>query len=488
MVAHPDLQFGALAVKSGFASSSEIELALDAQRETPAFEQETHLRLGEILKEMGTLTSAQVDSLLETQSRLRAGEPSAEAPAPEAADGAIAFKELPAPVLVQESGPPLLVNNEPLTGARILKPGDRLKAGDLCFTVSGEALEIHPAAASASAAAPEASAEGSRTASAPAGAPLPAPPGAADAAPPAGAPESAAPSSGVPGTSSGSPGIWAKIRPPLRAIDEFVARIPPALHTQRKYVLAGAAFAWLTLLLPWRIASNGNTVLGIQGPGWLSALLTLVPVAFTLFTHPGDPFTPTERIVSSTAAGLGLLVALLKFALPPAYATGRGIGLMLTFPALAGVLLACAIARAGGGSASGEAPTLGMRLWNRLREAAGSISGRRARELTQALDERDQLLRKLGEAALEKHPEHPLAAPARQAREAFEKAAREPGPAGGPPSAVRAQAAQKAADAKARRALGKLAQKVLEDGLPLAGQETLIAQWREAEARVKKLS
>lgn len=500
MVAHSDLQFGALAVKSGFASSSEIELALNAQREAPTIEEETRMKLGQILQEMGTLTSGQVDALLETQSRLRASEPPpAELrPAPEVTP-ALAFKELPTPVLVQESGPPIQVNHEPLTAARILRPGDRVKAGDVWFRVLGEALELQPApAATPAAASPEPApiplietVPGSETqASAPdSRETLPIPPGPAAEAPSAAPPVPASSPPAVPSSVSRGPAaVWAKIRPVFIALDQQVGRIPPALHTQRKYVLAGAAVAWITLLLPWRIASNGNTVLGIQGPGWLTALLTLVPVAFTLFTRPSEPFTATERIVSATAAGVGLLAAILKFALPPAYATGRGIGLYLTLPALVGMVLACAIARAGGGIASGEAPTLGMRLWNRLRQAAGSISGRRARELTHALEERDGLLKKLGEAALENHPEHSLAPAARQAREALEKASKESAAAGVAPGSVRAQAALKAADAKARRALGKLAQKVLDEGLPLAGQETLIAQLRGAEGRVKELS
>jgi hypothetical protein len=438
-----DLQFGTLAVKNGFASSSEIELALDAQREGPAFESDAPLRLGEILREMGTLTSNQVETLLETQTRLRETHDAPAAPAVTAVD----FQEIEAPAFVQESGPSITVNGEPLNAPRTLKSGDRLKAGDLQFRFSGEALEIRPKDA----------------------APAPAvekPAEAAVAAPP-------------------KSGLAEKFLPILRALDGVFARILPALHTQRKYVLAAAFLSWITLILPWRVAANGNTVMGIQGPGWLTALLALVPASLTLFTRSGEPFTRPERIAASAAAGLALLVGILKFLLPPAYATSRGVGLHLSIFAAACLLAAGAFARAGGRGAVADSTTLGARLWKKLSGFLGSVSGRRAKELNAAMEQRDGLLRKIGEAALEAHPALPEAAAAIQAREVLQKAGTE---AGAPNAQVKAKAAQKAADAKARRAFVKLAQRALDGGLPLAGQEPAIAELRATEARIKELS
>jgi len=86
-------------------------------------------------------------------------------------------------------------------------------------------------------------------------------------------------------------------------------------------------------------------VLGIQGPGWLPFLLSLIPVALTLFSSPGEPFTRTERIVASGAAGLAVLIGLTKVLFPPAYATGRGVGLWLSLLS-GGALLAAGASRA----------------------------------------------------------------------------------------------------------------------------------------------
>src|SRR5262247_2962186 len=133
MNTHSDLHFGALAIKNGYASSSEVELALEAQKEGPAFESETPPKLGEILVEMGTLTPEQIKSVLDAQSKLRNEEPEA-----------VKFEEIQPAALVQESGPALTVNDEPLTAPRKLKTGDRLKAGELLLRFSGDSIEIIP--------------------------------------------------------------------------------------------------------------------------------------------------------------------------------------------------------------------------------------------------------------------------------------------------------------------------------------------------------
>src|SRR5262245_13367602 len=103
----PDL-FGALVVQNGYASSSEVELALEAQKEGPAFENDAPHKLGEILAEMGTLTPTQIQSVLDAQAQLRQ----------------VQFVEIPVSAFVQESGPAITVNDQPLTGPRTLKSGD----------------------------------------------------------------------------------------------------------------------------------------------------------------------------------------------------------------------------------------------------------------------------------------------------------------------------------------------------------------------------
>jgi hypothetical protein len=438
MNAHPDLHFGALAVQNGFASPSEVALALETQKEGPAFESEAPQKLGEILAEMGALTREQIRALLDAQARLRAG--ASADPSASTTQLPVAFEEIDAAALDQEAGPPLTVNDEPLSAPRLLKAGDRLKAGELVLRFSGDSLEVRPKEPAASPTEP----------------------------------------------ATPEPSFASKLLPVLRAVDGLIARIPPALHPQRKYVLAAGLIGALAFVLPWRIAANGNSVLGIQGPGWVPFLLGLVPVALTLLTRAVDPFTRTERIVSSAAAGLTLLILAVKFLVPPSYATARGAGLYLAILSTAAVLAAGAFPRAAGTSSPGDSATLGGRLWKKLSGLLGTVSGRRARELSAAMEQRDGLLRKLGEAVLEAHGGLPEAAAAVQARDAFRKAEQD---AGDPAAAnVRAKAALKAADAKARRAFGKLAQRALDDGLALGGQESTIAELRAAEARIKELS
>src|SRR5262245_5120019 len=465
MNTHSDLHFGALAIKNGYASSSEVELALEAQKEGPAFESETPPKLGEILVEMGTLTPEQIKSVLEAQARLREAE--------EAANGTpevVKFDEIQPAALIQESGPTLTVNDAPLTGPRTLKAGDRLKAGELLFRFSGESIEIIPKHDVAN----ESSTSLGIPIISPAESTPPAPVPAAESAPPAAAEAPAPP----------KPKLSEKILPVLRSIDGVVAKIPPTLHTQRKYVLVAALLGWIAFLLPWRIAGNGNSVLGIQGPGWLTALLAFIPVACTLFSRPGDPFTKVERAAATAASGLALLIGIVKFFWAPSYATGRGVGLYLGIVSAICLVLASAFARAGGAAAATDAPTLGMRLWKKLSGFLGSVSGKRAKELQEAMERRDGLLRQIGEAALEAHKDLPEAAAAIQAREALQKADQEI--ADPKTGTVKAKAAQKAADAKSKRAFAKLAQKVIDGGI--AGQEAAIADLRAAEAKIKELS
>jgi hypothetical protein len=436
MNTHPDL-FGALVVQNGFATPTEVDLALEAQKEGPAFENDSPHKLGEILAEMGTLTPTQIQAVLDAQARLRQ----------------IQFVEIPASAFVQEAGPAITVNDQPLTEPRTLKSGDLLQSGDVKLRFTGDSIEVRPKAVAPADAPPSSS-----TTCLPA---IPAPDEKAPELPPA-----------APNVS-----LVQKLLPVLRTVDGLVARIPPAsLHTQRKYVLAGAFVGGVALLLPWRSAANGNTVMGIQGPGWLPTLLLLVPLGATLFSRATEPFTRIERIASTAAMSLALLIDVIKIFYP-----SRAFGLFIGLFAAASVLAAGAFARAGGTGASPDGMTLGARLWKTLSGFLGSMSGKRAKELHAAMELRDALLKKIGEAALEAHPTLPESAAAVQARDALQKI---------DPSAgdVRTKAAHKAADAKVKRAFAKVAQKVLDGRLSVAGQEAAIGDLRAAEAKIKDLS
>ncbi|RPH47783.1 MAG: hypothetical protein EHM91_05300, partial [Planctomycetota bacterium] len=140
MNTHPDL-FGAVAVQNGFVSSSEVELALEAQKEGPAFENDAPHKLGEILAEMGTLTASQIQAVLDAQARLRQ----------------VQFVEIPAAAFVQEAGPAISVNDQPLTGPRTLKSGDLLQSGDLKLRFTGDLIELRPKVVAAEEAPPDSS-------------------------------------------------------------------------------------------------------------------------------------------------------------------------------------------------------------------------------------------------------------------------------------------------------------------------------------------
>src|SRR5262245_18087600 len=78
MESQTDLRFGALAVKNGFASESDVEVALEAQRESSG--EGMAPPLGEILRDMGALTPERINALVVEQNVLRAGV--ADAPIP----------------------------------------------------------------------------------------------------------------------------------------------------------------------------------------------------------------------------------------------------------------------------------------------------------------------------------------------------------------------------------------------------------------------
>ena len=82
MVTQTDLRFGALALKNGFASETDIDFALETQREVS--NEGMAPMLGEILLDMGSLTPEKVNALLVEQNVLRTGVSDAPAPAPEA--------------------------------------------------------------------------------------------------------------------------------------------------------------------------------------------------------------------------------------------------------------------------------------------------------------------------------------------------------------------------------------------------------------------
>jgi hypothetical protein len=114
-------KLGALAVRKGFASESEVQTALDLQKSLEPSADRPEARVGQILVEMGALTGDMLEVLLEEQAAARkAVELPSDTPAP----------ALPPARIIVRSAVPLSVNGAPVTTTTDVKPGDILKVGN----------------------------------------------------------------------------------------------------------------------------------------------------------------------------------------------------------------------------------------------------------------------------------------------------------------------------------------------------------------------
>lgn len=113
---------GELAVKKGLATESEIETALDLQKQAEPAQDQPAAKVGEILLEMGSFSEDDLQALLAEQTSLR--------------EGVTAAPTTPAR-LVQESSDPVVVNGERVTEPRALVEGDRVRIGEAAFRFEG---------------------------------------------------------------------------------------------------------------------------------------------------------------------------------------------------------------------------------------------------------------------------------------------------------------------------------------------------------------
>jgi hypothetical protein len=425
--------FGVLAVRKGLATESEVDVALEAQRDNEG----NAPLIGEILVDMGTLTPEAVHTVLVEQGGRMS--PST------------------APRLVQRSGPPVRLNGATLDGVGTAGPGDRVEIGGAAFVLEGAPMELVGTPVEAAATASTTRIPAAAVSPTSSTTQLPAPTPAAEApAAPAAPSEPAAPKES-----------------PFRKADALFARILPSVHNHRKYLALALLPGLFAVVLPWRLAAEQRWVFGIQGPGWATFLCSALALVLVMFGPRPRALLKPEKIAVLSAVGLALLLSLWKLFFPPAYAMAMGIGLPLALLSAIGATLAAAFMKAEPGAFAESAFGLAGRAFR-------DLSGKRGKEKAAAIEKRDELLRQLGEAALETKggPAADLDS-ATKAKAELEKAKKATGP--------QAKQAVKAAEGKLRRALQKLGRAVVDQNLPLDGRTLPSAEIRDLDARIKEL-
>ncbi len=502
---------GALAVRNGFATTQEVELALDAQKHPEGGEGRPPAKLGEILLAMGTLTSQKHKALLLAQSRLRdddldaSGELELEtreislADAPPAAppEEAVAW-------LIQESGEGTGQLFRLGTSATI----GRMPAHDVPVADMGASREHATIEFSAVSRQHVLKDLDSRNGTFINGVRVdqltPLQTGdlirigetdlryAAAALPPRGKADAPVDS---------GPSRIARI---LRALRE--------LHAQRKGFLLASLAGLVSPFLPWtRVAGQAST-LGIRtAPGLLALLLFAAGAALSLLRDRAKPLDRPFLLGLLGATSLAALLAIAKLiALAFDPAAGAGLGVPLAILAGLSVPVALWFTRApipppvtwGGKPApppEAPAPPAGG-VWARIRGTAArageptvrvlrGLSGRKARERARAADRRDELLVALGRAALEAGVTGPEADSARKAQEALEAAKDRFEKVGKETSArdlLIAKSDLKWAEARLERALRKLGRLAVDRAVPLEGRQAEVAEVQSLDVQLKE--
>ncbi len=269
---------------------------------------------------------------------------------------------------------------------------------------------------------------------------------------------------------------------------------PPALHAQRKLVLAAALAGVVGSVLPWRLAFGASSASGLKDAGVFTLIMFLASAACALLKDRSGPIELMHRIgVAAPAllAFIGTAIRWLMIALNPNVDTR--IGIYLVGLAAAGIELTiwCTPAPVP------EGPPRGMaaQVFDRLRRLFRDVSGKRAAGKAEAIRRQDDLLKEIGQAALGAGVPGPEAEAAAKAVEAMEGARQGSGPAR--PRVDKAAAAKglvaqksglKAAESKADRALRRLGRLALDRGLELEGMADKAAEVRRLDAVIKDLN
>lgn len=189
-----------------------------------------------------------------------------------------------------------------------------------------------------------------------------------------------------------------------------VGRLLPFEHPQRSYVLAATLPGFAALVLPWRLGANGVWTHGIQGPGWITFLLTSFVAGGLLLGDLPRPLSRAEKKGVLVLSGLALLLSLWKIFSSPSSAIALGVGAPLALVSAALVQLVTWPMRAVDGDPQRSA-------WARVRRGLEELGGRRSKERMEKRTRLDLLLQLAGEAALSPIDGEPE--PVTKAREAL---------------------------------------------------------------------
>ncbi len=502
-LAEAETRLGILAVKNGFVGEQDLGTALDVQKAAAR-------RLGEILLEQGTITSQALKALLAAQSRLRGAEPPAdeldsetrEVPAVAAPPGAVAGEprawlihetaegrpesfpvgrgatlgrlpthEIPVPdmgssrhharlefsvetrrhVLADlDSRNGTFVNGERITQPRPLKPGDLIQIGDAIFRYAigpGISLGATPAV--------------------PVAPPPPPPPPRMKAA-------------------------WAAIR-------RAAAKVTPGIHPQRQFFIVAAWVGMLSTFLPWTHRADGSTSLGVSGLGLVVLPLFVASLVLALLGDRSRVLAARFLTGVLAAAGVAALVGILRLVvLARTPASSGGIGLYLA--ALGGTAIALSIWLRRDSRESTPLPDP-KALWGTVKGAAAlaggttvrifkGLGGKKAHEKAVTFRRRDDLLKRVGEAARQANIAcAETDSVVRAEREVGESLKRVEGLKEDalPKDSILVRHELKNAELRLERSLQRLGRSVIDRGVPLEDERTRIAEVMLLDQHVRDL-
>jgi hypothetical protein len=287
-----------------------------------------------------------------------------------------------------------------------------------------------------------------------------------------------------------------------QALDRSLSKVAPGIHNQRKYILAAAAAGVVSCLLPWKFVVNAGSVLGVADWGVFTLVMYALAGAAALLGNRGEAIILMHRAGVFVPAALGFAAAACRFLYVWLnYNLDVLIGLYLAVPAGAGIIATLVFTKPPADATPGTAP---QKIFDRLRRLFRDMSGKRAKERTEAAAKRDVLLRQIGEAALRAGAGGEEAESAFKAQEAFEAIRKKYPELGDSTSGtkskgsragaaatkdlMRAKTELKSAQGRLDRALQKLGRHAADAGVAPEGEEARLAELKSLDAVVQDLT